>query len=70
MKFVIVKDISLFRKGINYSVVVRKPKSSHLLVFNSRDEANQWISENKFTEDPHDVIRSIVYKVRPLLPTD
>jgi len=67
-KFQIIRQVSLFHHGWNFSEPVRNGRS--IAKFNSRKEAEGWIKDHQFVKDHHDVIRSVNYKVKPFFNTD
>lgn len=66
-KFQIIRQVSLFHQGWNFSDPVRNGRS--IAQFNSREEAREWIEDHPFVKDPNDVIRCVKYKIRPFFNT-
>jgi len=67
-KFQIIRQVSLFHKGWNFSEPVRNGRS--IAKFNSREEAEGWVKDHPFVKDPNDAIRSINYKIKHFFNAD
>ena len=67
-KFQIIRQVSLFHHGWNFSEPVRNGRS--IAKFNSRKEAEGWVKDHPFVKDPNDAIRSVNYKIKPFFNAD
>ena len=60
-KFTILRQVQLFNKSWTFSKLVYSGRS--VMEFDSRQAAEAWVADHPFTSDPHDVIKSIKYKI-------